>query len=71
VDFAQLAAAHGVEHILVRDWAHLTELIHVLPATGIRVLEVKTDRKADAALRKQIFGTIAASLMPAPARDTH
>src|SRR6185503_3752251 len=57
----------GIEHIPVNDWAQFAELIHVLPTRGVRILEVKTDRKADAAMRKQIFGTIAASLTePAP-----
>ena len=61
-DFGQLAAAYGVEHVVVRDWAHLTALVAVLPASGIRVLEVKTDRRADAAGRKQLFAAVAAAL---------
>jgi 2-succinyl-5-enolpyruvyl-6-hydroxy-3-cyclohexene-1-carboxylate synthase len=55
VDFAALAAAHGVEHVVVRDWAHFTALIATLPERGLRVLEVRTDRKRDAARRKQLF----------------
>ena len=62
VDFPKLCAAHGVEHVAVRDWEHFTVLISALPATGIRVLEVSTDRKRDAAMRKQWFAEIAASL---------
>ena len=61
-DFAQLAAAYGVEHVLVRDWAHFKELVAALPATGIRVLELRTERKRDAAQRKQWFAEIAAAL---------
>ena len=61
-DFGRLAGAYGVEHVLVRDWAHFTELISKLPASGIRVLEVRTDRKADAAARKALFAEIAATL---------
>ena len=61
-DFAKLAAAYGVEHVAVRDWAHFTELVTTLPATGIRVLEVTTDRTADAATRKRWFAEIAARL---------
>ncbi|HYP17911.1 MAG TPA: thiamine pyrophosphate-binding protein, partial [Opitutus sp.] len=53
VDFAKLCAAHGVEHVAVRDWAQFTHLITHLPASGIRVLEVTTDRKRDAAMRKR------------------
>jgi len=61
-DFAALGVAHGVPHVVVRDWAHFTELVQVLPATGIRVLELRTDRKHDAAARKRWFGELAATL---------
>ena len=61
-DFAQLCRAYGVEHVLVRDWAHFQALISPLPAAGIRVLEVGTDRKRDAAARKAMFTEIAATL---------
>ena len=59
VDFATLCAAHGVEHVAVRDWAHFTALVSALPAAGVRVLEVRTDRKQDAAQRKRLFAEIA------------
>jgi 2-succinyl-5-enolpyruvyl-6-hydroxy-3-cyclohexene-1-carboxylate synthase len=52
VDFEKLCAAHGVSHVVVRDWAHFTELVATLPDAGIRVLEIRTDRKRDAAIRK-------------------
>lgn len=55
VDFAGLCAAHGVEFVAVRDWSHFTELVSVLPAAGVRVLEVRTDRKRDAALRRELI----------------
>lgn len=61
-DFAALCVAYGVTHTLVRDWAHFTELISTLPPSGIRVLEVRTDRKADATMRKALFTEIAATL---------
>lgn len=61
-DFAKLAAAYGAEHVAVRDWGHLAELVTVLPPSGIRVLEVKTDRRSDAAKRKQLFADVAAML---------
>ena len=62
VDFAQLCAAHQVEHSLVRDLSHLGELVTHLPEAGIRVLEIVTDRKSDAAFRKQLFTRAAAKL---------
>jgi 2-succinyl-5-enolpyruvyl-6-hydroxy-3-cyclohexene-1-carboxylate synthase len=62
VDFAKLVSAYGVEHVAVRDWTHFTELVAALPASGIRVLEVTTNRTADAAMRRQVFAEVAAVL---------
>ncbi|ATC65691.1 2-succinyl-5-enolpyruvyl-6-hydroxy-3-cyclohexene-1-carboxylic-acid synthase [Nibricoccus aquaticus] len=59
VDFATLCAAHGVEHVAVKDWAEFETLIAALPASGVRVLEVRTDRKRDAAARKELFARAA------------
>ena len=61
-DFAQLCAAYGVEHVAVHDWTQFTELISHLPPAGVRVLELRTDRKRDAATRKAMFAEIAAGL---------
>lgn len=62
VDFAALCRAHGVAHTAVRDLAHLRELVAQRSPRGIRVLEVRTDRKRDAATRKQMFAAAAAAL---------
>jgi 2-succinyl-5-enolpyruvyl-6-hydroxy-3-cyclohexene-1-carboxylate synthase len=62
VEFAPLCSAYGVEHVRVRDWEHFTGLVSALPAQGLRVLEVRTDRKRDAAARKALFAGIAAAL---------
>ena len=59
VDFAKLCTAYGAEHVLVRDWTHFAGLVSKLPATGLRVLEVRTDRKRDAALRRELFAAAA------------
>jgi 2-succinyl-5-enolpyruvyl-6-hydroxy-3-cyclohexene-1-carboxylate synthase len=58
-DFAKLAAAYGVEHLAVKDWPHFASLIAALPKAGIRVLEIKTDRKRDAAFRKEMLAAVA------------
>jgi 2-succinyl-5-enolpyruvyl-6-hydroxy-3-cyclohexene-1-carboxylate synthase len=58
-DFSKLGAPYGAEHVLVRDWVHFIELISALPAQGIRILEVCTDRKRDAAGRQQLFADAA------------
>jgi len=55
VDFARLCAAHGVEHVLVRGREHLAGLVGALPAAGVRVLEVRTDRKRETALRRELM----------------
>ena len=57
VNFATLCAAHGVEHVPVGSWAQFEALISVLPERGVRVLEITTDRKADAAWRKEAFAS--------------
>ncbi len=59
VDFAPLCQAYGVPHVLVRDWKHYAELLSPLPTQGVRVLELRTDRKRDAAFRKELFARVA------------
>ena len=59
VDFAKLCAAHGIEHVLVSNWTQLGEMLGALPASGVRVLELRTDRKRDAAIRKAMFAAAA------------
>jgi 2-succinyl-5-enolpyruvyl-6-hydroxy-3-cyclohexene-1-carboxylate synthase len=61
-DFAKLCPAYGVAHVLVRDWKHFTGLVSVLPTSGVRVLELRTDRKRDAATRKKLFTAAAAAV---------
>jgi 2-succinyl-5-enolpyruvyl-6-hydroxy-3-cyclohexene-1-carboxylate synthase len=58
-DFGKLCSAYGVAHVLVRDWKHFTGLVSVLPASGVRVLELRTDRRRDAAMRKKLFAEAA------------
>jgi 2-succinyl-5-enolpyruvyl-6-hydroxy-3-cyclohexene-1-carboxylate synthase len=59
VDFKKLGSAYGVAHTLVRDWKHFAGLIAKLPKQGVRILEVRTDRKRDAAFRKQLLADVA------------
>jgi 2-succinyl-5-enolpyruvyl-6-hydroxy-3-cyclohexene-1-carboxylate synthase len=61
VDFARLCAAYGVEHTLMTDWAQFTAAVSRLPAQGLRVLEVHTDRKRDVVWRKKLLDGAAAS----------
>ena len=56
IDFAKLCATYNVEHQLINNWEELKQLLNPLPKTGIRVLEVPTDRKIDAKWRKENLG---------------
>lgn len=58
IDFAQLCATYGVAHEVIQDWAQLMQRLDPLPTEGIRVLEVKCDRKADALWRKRFLEQI-------------
>ncbi|MDZ8260467.1 2-succinyl-5-enolpyruvyl-6-hydroxy-3-cyclohexene-1-carboxylic-acid synthase [Nostoc sp. ChiQUE01b] len=52
IDFAQLCATYNVQHELITSWQHLQQKLNPLPAKGIRVLELRTNRKADAKWRQ-------------------
>ncbi|RRJ98501.1 hypothetical protein Ga0100230_008900 [Opitutaceae bacterium TAV3] len=62
VDFATLCAAYSVEHVAVCDGRHFEELVSELPSRGVRVLEVRTDRKRDAACRKALLARVAGQI---------
>jgi 2-succinyl-5-enolpyruvyl-6-hydroxy-3-cyclohexene-1-carboxylate synthase len=62
VNFAQLCITYGVEHQLIRSWEQLRQLLNPLPPRGIRVLELQTDRKADASWRQEYLGKFAADI---------
>jgi 2-succinyl-5-enolpyruvyl-6-hydroxy-3-cyclohexene-1-carboxylate synthase len=53
VDFGKLCAAYDVPHRRVASWDEFVPLIAQLPSSGMRVLEIATDRRADAAKRKE------------------
>ncbi|GHB93874.1 2-succinyl-5-enolpyruvyl-6-hydroxy-3-cyclohexene-1-carboxylic-acid synthase [Cerasicoccus arenae] len=55
VDFAQLAAAHGLEYHAPKDWDTVKALARKLPKQGIRIIEIVTDRKADMAQRQTLL----------------
>jgi len=53
IDFAQLCATYNVQYQLINSWEELKDSLKQLPKTGIRVLEVKTNRKRDVIWRKE------------------
>ncbi len=58
-DFESLSAAHRVPHQIIQSWEEFIALISVLPESGIRVLELKTDRKRDVLWRRDLFAAVA------------
>jgi 2-succinyl-5-enolpyruvyl-6-hydroxy-3-cyclohexene-1-carboxylate synthase len=56
VDFCQLCVTYGVEHELIKSWQQLEQRLNKLPKTGIRVLELQTNRQADARWRQENLG---------------
>jgi len=53
IDFALLCQTYGVKHQLITSWEELCSKLNPLPNTGIRVLEIRTDRKESAKWRKE------------------
>jgi 2-succinyl-5-enolpyruvyl-6-hydroxy-3-cyclohexene-1-carboxylate synthase len=47
VQFDTLCQAYGVEYLHAATWDDFVTAIDGLPAAGVRVIEVRTDRKAD------------------------
>ncbi|XHX81221.1 MAG: 2-succinyl-5-enolpyruvyl-6-hydroxy-3-cyclohexene-1-carboxylate synthase [Stenomitos frigidus ULC029] len=62
IDFAKLCATYDVEHEHITNWQQLEQRLKELPTTGMRVLELSTDRKADAQWRQHYLGTFAANI---------
>jgi 2-succinyl-5-enolpyruvyl-6-hydroxy-3-cyclohexene-1-carboxylate synthase len=59
-DFKKLCSAYGgVTHVAVTTWGQLARLVAKLPPRGVRVLEIRTGRKRDAAWRKALFAKLA------------
>lgn len=63
LNFAQLCQTYGVEHTRIQTWAQLEQALNPLPDQGIRVLEISTDRKADARWRRTYLETFAADIL--------
>lgn len=63
IDFAKLCATYNVEHELISNWQQLAQRLNPLPTTGIRVLELQTNRKFDAKWRQENLGKFAAYII--------
>lgn len=69
VDFSRLCHTYNVEHEAVQSWDDLAQRLNPLPASGVRVLEIQTDRKADARSRQNNLGLFAANIAIHPYAD--
>ena len=54
-DFSKLCQAHGIEFIRSQNWDEIINLIQIPIQSGIRVIEIKTDRKKDKETRKRLL----------------
>ncbi|MDX2272537.1 MAG: 2-succinyl-5-enolpyruvyl-6-hydroxy-3-cyclohexene-1-carboxylic-acid synthase [Cyanobacteriota bacterium] len=62
VDFQKLAYTYGIPHQKVQSWDHLLQLLDPLSQGKMRILEIETDRKADALMRQTLAQRLAALL---------
>ncbi len=62
VDFPKLCAAYGVDYEPITSWEQLRSRLTELPTTGVRLLEVRCDRRHDAQWRKTHAPQLAATL---------
>lgn len=63
IDFEKLAYAHGVQYICPKGWSEFAQLLKQLPESGLRLIEVKTNRKRDADFVKKTFARLTQELM--------
>jgi 2-succinyl-5-enolpyruvyl-6-hydroxy-3-cyclohexene-1-carboxylate synthase len=54
-DFSLLCEAHGIEFICPSTWEEISGLIQHPIATGVRVIEMKCDRKKDRETRRRLL----------------
>ncbi|MEG4964009.1 MULTISPECIES: 2-succinyl-5-enolpyruvyl-6-hydroxy-3-cyclohexene-1-carboxylic-acid synthase [unclassified Microcoleus] len=62
INFAQLCATYGVEHEIIDNWEQFKQKLSFLPNSGIRVLELQTDRRSDAKWRQDNLSKFAKDL---------
>ncbi|NEP83170.1 MAG: 2-succinyl-5-enolpyruvyl-6-hydroxy-3-cyclohexene-1-carboxylic-acid synthase, partial [Okeania sp. SIO3B3] len=63
INFAALCNTYDVEHQKIFSWQQLQQLLNTLPSSGIRVLELQTNRQLDARWRLDNLDKFAANLL--------
>ena len=58
VQLETLCQAYGIAHQRIQEWDSLVTAISVLPSSGVRVLEVPTDRKADKLALSELLSSV-------------
>ncbi len=64
INFANLCKTYDLEYEQIHTWSQLVKRLNPLPSQGIRVLELQTDRAADARWRHHHLGIFARSINP-------
>jgi 2-succinyl-5-enolpyruvyl-6-hydroxy-3-cyclohexene-1-carboxylate synthase len=62
INFAELAATYNINYEQIKSWEQLQQRLNFLPKTGIRILEIPTNRKTDSEWRQQYLRELAAKL---------
>lgn len=61
INFEQLSKTYDLPWELIVSADHLRDRVRTLPPHGVRILEVRRDRKEDSQWRKQLFNSLAQS----------
>jgi 2-succinyl-5-enolpyruvyl-6-hydroxy-3-cyclohexene-1-carboxylate synthase len=62
IDFKKFAALHNLDYHCPTNWKDFEKKVLPLPKKGIRLIELRTDRKRDAAFRTKLFQEISHTL---------
>jgi 2-succinyl-5-enolpyruvyl-6-hydroxy-3-cyclohexene-1-carboxylate synthase len=55
VDLDKLSSAYGIDYAIIQSAGELKDALHQFPQPGLRILEVKSDRRSDHQWRSQLF----------------
>jgi len=54
-DFKKMCEAHSLDHLLCENDEELISFLHNPPEQGVRVIEIRTNRKADRDTRRHLL----------------